>query len=147
MSTRAPASRSRKYGTRTSVSSNWSAVRITALTADEYDCDLVMRICISSSPWTLQHTRAIGPSLDDRGDAAGSGNPKGVGCAAREVPMLRLKLAVFILCSAAMSAGAADYTGYISDAKCAGQGKDGAQAHASCAVKCSQAGEAAVLAV
>ncbi len=61
--------------------------------------------------------------------------------------MLRLKLAVFILCSAAMSAGAADYTGYISDAKCAGKGKGGAEAHASCAVKCIKAGEAAVLVV
>jgi hypothetical protein len=54
-------------------------------------------------------------------------------------------LAVFAL--AAMGAMAAEYTGYIVDASCAG--KQGAKAasdgHAACATKCIKGGDAAVL--
>lgn len=61
--------------------------------------------------------------------------------------MTRLSVAILVLCGAALRAEAADYTGYISDAKCAGKGKGGVEAHAACAVKCIKAGEAAVFVV
>ena len=54
-------------------------------------------------------------------------------------------LAVFAIC--AMSAMAADWTGYIVDATCAGKTPDKveSEAHAACAVRCIKGGTAAVL--
>jgi hypothetical protein len=61
--------------------------------------------------------------------------------------MTRPGFAILLLCGAAMSAQATEYTGYISDAKCAAKGKGADPAHAACAVKCIQKGELAVFVV
>src|SRR5690349_8399946 len=60
---------------------------------------------------------------------------------------VRMKIAVMIglLLSAAALARAEQLTGFLSDAKCGAGGKGGAAAHAACAKKCVEAGQAVVL--
>ena len=58
--------------------------------------------------------------------------------------IMKKVLSVFAFC--AMSAMAADFTGYIMDTKCAHQGDHGASDdHAACAARCIKGGDPAVL--
>ena len=58
---------------------------------------------------------------------------------------MKIAVLVGLLLSAAVISRAEEFTGFLSDAKCAAAGKGGSEGHAGCAKKCVQGGEAVVL--